>query len=49
MENEYVLPFELKEEEGKNDVHLEDEYYEEETIEFFKILKKIQRSYSKSI
>ena len=36
MENEYVLPFELKEEEGKNEVHLEGEYYEEETIEFFK-------------
>jgi len=36
MKNEYVLPFELKEEEGKNEVHLEGEYYEEETIEFFK-------------
>ena len=36
MENEYVLPFKLKEEEGKNKVHLEDECYEEETIEFFK-------------
>ena len=36
MKNQEVLPFELQEEEGRNEDHLEDDYPEEETIEFFK-------------
>ena len=35
MKNQEVLPFELQEEEGRNEDHLEDDYPEEETIKFF--------------
>ena len=35
MENQYVLPFELIEEEGENEVHVQGVYFEQETIELF--------------